>query len=207
MMNLAMFGGSFNPVHIGHVELLKRMIETFSLDKVLVIPTNVTPLKDNSFMASPSDRLSMCRLAFCDIDAIEVSDLEIERKGKSYTADTLKQIKAMYPHSKLHLIVGADAFLQLELWHKAPEIFVEAKIITIARDDKDATLLAKTGEKYRNAFNAEYGIIETPVTNISSTEIRNRIQNKKSVEGLVPESVYQFIKENEIYGFKNQSSL
>lgn len=207
MMNLAMFGGSFNPVHIGHLELLKRMIETFDLDKVLVIPTNITPLKDNTSMVSPSYRLSMCRLAFCDIDAIEVSDLEIKRKGKSYTVDTLRQIKAMYPHSKLHLIVGADAFLRLELWHKAPEIFMEAKIITIARDDKDATLLAKTGEKYKKEFNAEYGIIETPVTNISSTEIRNRIQNNISVEGLVPESVYQFIKENEIYGCKNQSSL
>ena len=115
MTNAAMFGGSFNPVHNGHVELLERMIFEFHLDKVLVIPTNVTPLKDNSFMAAAEDRLAMCRLAFSHVPAIEVSDMEITREGKSYTVDTLKMLKEKYADAKLHLIVGADAFLQLPL--------------------------------------------------------------------------------------------
>lgn len=204
MTNAAMFGGSFNPVHNGHVELLERMIFEFHLDKVIVIPTNVTPLKDNSFMAAAEDRLAMCRLAFSHVPAIEVSDMEITREGKSYTVDTLKMLKEKYADAKLHLIVGADAFLQLPLWYKAEEIFSLAKILTIVRDDIDCDSLKRAGESYKEKFGAECGIIENPVTDISSTEIRSLIKENSPVSELLPSDVYNFIKENELYGYKNQ---
>lgn len=204
MKNAAMFGGSFNPVHNGHVELLERMISEFHLDKVFVIPTNVTPLKDNSYMACADDRLAMCRLAFSNVPAVEVSDMEITREGKSYTVDTLKILKEKYTDAKLHLIVGADAFLQLPLWYKADEIFSLAKILTIVRDDIDYDSLKRAGESYKEKFGAEFGIIENPVTDISSTEIRSLIKENSSVGGLIPFDVYNFIKENELYGYKNQ---
>lgn len=204
MKNAAMFGGSFNPVHNGHVELLERMISEFHLDKVFVIPTNVTPLKDNSYMACAEDRLAMCRLAFSRVPAVEVSDMEITREGKSYTVDTLKILKEKYTDTKLHLIVGADAFLQLPLWYKAEEIFSLAKILTIVRDDIDYDSLRRAGESYKEKFGAEFGIIENPVTDISSTEIRSHIKENSSVGGIIPFDVYNFIKENELYGYKNQ---
>ncbi len=204
MKNIAMFGGSFNPVHTGHIELLERMISEFELHKVIVIPTGVTPLKDNSFMASAKDRFQMCRLAFSHISAIEVSDMEILREGKSYTVDTLKILKEKYNNDRLHLIVGADAFLQLPLWYRVEEIFSLAKIITISRDDLDFHDLKKAGESYREKYSAEYGIIKNPVTDISSTEIRNAICKGESVEGLVTDEVYNYIKENELYGYKTQ---
>lgn len=204
MKNAAMFGGSFNPVHNGHVELLERMISEFNLDKVFVIPTNVTPLKDNSYMACAEDRLAMCRLAFSNVPAVEVSDMEITREGKSYTVDTLKILKEKYTDAKLHLIVGADAFLQLPLWFKAEEIFSLAKILTIVRDDIDYDSLKRAGESYKEKFGAEFGIIENPVTDISSTEIRCFIKENSSVGGLISSDVYNFIKENELYGYKNQ---
>ncbi len=202
MKNIAMFGGSFNPVHNGHLELLLKMIEEFELDKVLVIPTGITPLKDNSYMASSDDRLTMCKLAFSNIPSIEVSDMEMKREGKSYTVDTLKALKAEYKDAELHLITGADAFLQLPLWYKAEEIFSLAKILTMIRDDIDYEALQKAGESYKRKYSAEYGIIRTPVTDISSTEIRSFIEAKKSLDGLIPQKVEKFIKENELYGYK-----
>ncbi len=206
-MNLAMFGGSFNPVHNGHVELTKSMISHFNLDRVFIIPTNITPLKDNSVMVSAFHRFEMCKLAFSGISQVEVSDREILREGKSYTVDTLSELKSEFSKAKIHLIVGADAFIQLPQWYKASEIFSLAKIITIARNNTYAEHLNEVGESYKKIYDADYAVIKNPVTNISSTEIRERIFNHNSVKGLIPDSVYNFIKENEIYGYKNQSSL
>ena len=137
MRNIAVFGGSFNPVHNGHIALAQKMRDKFSLDEIILIPTFQTPLKDNTPMVSPEHRLNMLRLAFKSIDYVQVSDIEIKREGKSYTVDTLSEIVKKYPDDKLHFIVGADAFMQLPLWRFPEIIFRLAKVLTIARDSVD----------------------------------------------------------------------
>ena len=128
MSRVAMFGGSFNPVHLGHTGIVSRMVEEFDLDKVYVVPTYSTPLKDNTPMLSPNHRIEMCKLAFADMDSVLVSDIEISRQGKSYTVDTLKELKELHPDDELFLIIGADSFLQLRLWYNVASIFDIATI-------------------------------------------------------------------------------
>lgn len=196
-----MFGGSFNPIHNGHIKLVETMTEHFSLDKVYVVPTFLTPLKDSSHLASAIDRLSMCRLAFSDNDKVEVSSIEVDRRGKSYTVDTLNELEEAEPGCELYLIVGADSFLQLPLWHQIEEIFRRSRIITISRDEIDSDELIATADEYRRRYNAECDIIRMPVSEISSTIVRNSVRDRKDISGYVPSCVLEYIKNNKLYGY------
>lgn len=196
-----MFGGSFNPVHLGHKALLLRMIEEFSLDKVYVIPTFCTPLKDNTPMVTPFHRLNMCRLTFEDLPMVVVSDLEILREGKSYTVDTLSEIRTMHPDDELFLIVGADSFLQLPLWYKAEKIFQNATILTIARGEVDYQKLLVQKDMLQHKWKAKAFIIEKPVIQVSSTQIRNLISTDGDFDCLLCKQVSEYIKRNGLYDY------
>lgn len=200
MRNVAIFGGSFNPVHNGHIALVQRMKDAFSLDEVIVIPTFETPLKDNTPMVSSSHRFNMLTLAFTDIDFITISDIEIMRQGKSYTVDTLGELSKVYSNDKLHFIVGADAFVQLPQWRSPEEIFKLAKVLTIARDALDFEILQSKAEEYKLKYNAECGILNEPVSDISSTKVRKLIAEGKSTKGFLPTVVADYIKEQGFYG-------
>ena len=200
MRNVAIFGGSFNPVHNGHIALAQRMKEAFSLDEVIIIPTFETPLKDNTPMVSSCHRFNMLTLAFAGIDFVTISDIEIIRKGKSYTVDTLSELSKAYSNDKLHFIVGADAFVQLPQWRSPEEIFKLAKVLTIARDALDFEILQSKEEEYKLKYNAECGILNEPVSDISSTKVRNLIKEGKSTEGFLPTVVAEYIKEQGFYG-------
>ena len=146
---IAMFGGSFNPIHNAHINLATAFIKKLKLDKLLLIPTAEPPHKSDSEMVSAEHRLNMCRLASEDIKKIEVSDIEIKREGKSYTVDTLKQLREMYPESELYLITGADMFMTLDEWKNPEEIFSLAAICTVPRNDDDIKNLEEKEKKYR----------------------------------------------------------
>ncbi len=203
MKKVAMFGGSFNPVHLGHTGLVARMIEQFGLDKVYVIPTFSTPLKDNTPMLPPLHRLNMCRLAFDGVLKAEVSDMEILREGKSYTSDTLQNLSNLHPHSELYLIIGADSFMQLPLWHEAQSIFDIATILTVTRDEIDTSLLNTTRIEYEQKYNAKIFIVKDPIAPISSTLIRNAIKNKEEYKHLLPVRVSDYIKMNGLYDYED----
>jgi len=197
-----MFGGSFNPVHPGHTGLVDRMISAFSLDKVYVVPTFNTPLKDNTPMVSPSHRVNMCKLAFSDSGKVTISELEIERKGKSYTVDTLKSLKAIHPYDELFLIIGADSFLQLRLWRNASTIFELATILTVTRGEVFPKELRQCKEFYEKEYNAKILISEEPICKLSSTEIRNNIINHKPFTHLLHKKVSDYIRVNGLYGYE-----
>ncbi len=202
-MKTALFGGSFNPVHNGHIALMQTMKREFSLDRIIIMPTYMTPLKDNSFMASADDRYEMCKLAFDSIDGIAVSNWEISRKTKSFSIDTLRYLKATYPEDELHLIVGADAFLQLPLWHKFEEIFALAKILTVSRNSNGAEILRKAGESYHRKYGCNYAIIENEVSDLSSTFVRDEILNHSDVRNDIPEAVFEYIRKKGLYGYQS----
>ena len=173
---IAMFGGSFNPIHNAHINLAAAFIKKLKLDKLLLIPTATPPHKSDSEMVSAEHRLNMCKLATEDIKKIDVSDIEIKREGKSYTVDTLKQLKEMYPESELYLITGADMFVTLLDWKDPEEIFSLATVCTVPRNDDDIEVL-KEKEKQYNALGAKTVILDLKKSNISSSKIRKHIFN------------------------------
>lgn len=122
MKKIAMFGGTFNPIHNGHLCLAKTFVRQLQLDKVLLVPTYAPPHKQYQDTTSPEDRFQMCRLAAEDINDLEALDLEIKRQGPSYTVDTLCQLKKEHPEEELYLITGGDMFLTIQNWKEAQEI-------------------------------------------------------------------------------------
>ena len=200
-MKIAMFGGSFDPVHNDHVALVKVMADSFELDKVVIFPAACSPFKDETG-AFDTDRLEMCKLAFEGDSRFEVSDFEINRGGKSYTVNTLRYLQSVYNDAEIFLITGADAFMTLSKWYDADSIFSIAHILTIVRDDDDIDAL-KEKEKDYASFGAKCSFISKPVGEISSTKVRDMISEGEDVSAYLPIEVFNYIKDNRLYGYEH----
>lgn len=201
-MKIALFGGSFNPPHLGHVEAARSVVACLKPDRLLIMPTHVSPHK---VMAedtpSPELRLALCRLAFAGIPEAEVSDLEMRREGKSYTADTLLELHTMYPEDELVLIMGTDMILSLESWSRPETIMALAEIAVLLRGvDEDAQVLAHI-QYLRETYHAKITLLQTGVYPAASTEIRQALKDA-SGRNQLEESVYEFIIKNRCYGAK-----
>lgn len=198
-MKTGIFGGAFNPIHNGHLMLAKSYYESLDLDKVLFVPTAVPPHKTSEYLASPQDRLNMVRLATEGNDAFEVCDIEFNRQGKSYTYDTLLQLKALYPESEFYLIIGADQFLTFHQWYRYSDILNMVTICTSAREDEqEKRKLLDFAESFEE-MRGKYYIAGYPVMKLSSSDIRNRIRDKQDISDLVPHDVYKYILEKGLY--------
>lgn len=173
MKNIAVYGGSFDPPHKGHRLLAENLAEKCGAEKVLIIPTSLSPFKESS-SAGSAHRLEMCRLNFDD-ELFEVSDIEIKRGGKSYTVDTLKEIKKRYPDSDLHLFMGDDMLLSFDKWYCYKDILSLARLVCACRTDDEAVLLRMREFAGDVLELDEKGIIfcEAKPLEISSTDIRS----------------------------------
>lgn len=198
-MRIGMFGGSFNPIHTGHIKLIKGIISELSLDRLLIIPSYLPPHKSVISPVSPEHRLNMCRLALGNIPKTEVSDIEIRRGGKSYTYETLLELHALYPRDELFLIMGADMFLSIESWKKPETIFALAAVCGVPRKGAGGGQELLNREPFLRLLGAKTRVLSLELPEISSTEIRRRIRNGESVRGLVPESVEEYIREQNLY--------
>lgn len=197
-MNIAMFGGSFNPIHLGHIKLIKAIVKECDIQKLILVPTGITPHKSNKEMVSDFHRFNMCKLATDDFDFVEVSDIEIKREGKSFTYITINSLKELYPKDNLHLIVGADMFMTLQDWKNPDVIFKNAKIIAIPRDDVDYNKLLVQSE-FLNKLGAECYVLKDSVMDVSSSEIRNKIGESIDVSDLLSPEVLKYINDNDLY--------
>lgn len=198
-MKTGIFGGAFNPVHNGHLTLAKSYYDSLKLDKVLFVPTAVPPHKTSENLASCEDRINMTRLAVEDMCGFEVSDIEFRRQGKSYTYDTLLEIKKLYPQSELYLIIGADQFLSFHKWYRYKDVLSMVTICTSAREDgreRQAMLDYASGIP---EMQGGYYIADYPVIQLSSSEIRERLKNGESISSFVPEKVFKYICEKGLY--------
>ncbi len=195
-MRRAIFGGSFNPIHNDHIRLCERFYEEFSLDKVTLIPTSTTPLKDNSSMASSEDRLRMCGLASADIDFIEVSDIEVRREGLSYTSDTVRELSGY--GDELFLIVGADMFLTLEKWHECEYLFSQVTVLAAPRDESDINILKK---KYKELkpLGCKALFSQTPIGDLSSTAVREKLKRGEDLSLSLHPDVLRYIRKRRLY--------
>lgn len=197
MQKIAIFGGTFNPIHNGHIHLAKQFALQLGADKVILIPTYVPPHKQKLALAPAMDRLAMCRLAAAE-NQFEVSDIEIKRKGLSYTADTLRELKQIYPDSEFYLITGEDMFLTLERWHESQTIFALAVLCAAPRSNGGLqSLLDYARVMQRHGAKTMIGNIE--YLPVSSTMVRDAVKEKKSITRLVPTLVANYIGENKLY--------
>lgn len=207
MSRIGVFGGTFNPIHNGHVLLCEYCKRELSLDKVLLIPDHTPPHKLSPDLASGSDRLQMCRLASKEYPWLEVSDIELNREGKSYTYETLISLKELYSSDELFLITGADMFLTLHQWKNPEVIFKCASLIAVPRDSSDQDKLENYYHQTIEPMGARAFILPEPVMSVSSTFVRKNIDNKAAVEDLLSPQVYEFILDHNLYRSDYQSII
>lgn len=200
MSRIGVFGGTFDPIHNGHIKLALCATESLNLKKVLFIPTNIPPHKIKKSTTSAYDRLYMCKLAIKNYDQFEVSSMEIDRKGISYTIDTLKIIKDMYMGASLYFIVGSDMFLSYKIFKDYKEIFKMCTLCVAARDNDSIEELIACKEFLYDNYKCNSEILYMDKIEVSSTVIRENIKNNKSIHGLVPKEVEEYIIKNNLYG-------
>ena len=198
MRKVGIFGGTFSPIHNGHLMLAERAYSDFELDEVLIIPTGVSHFKDNTVI-DKYERLEMTTIAVADNDHINVSRIEVDRPGNSYTYETILALKEANPEDIFHLIIGADSLMQLEDWYKPDIIMSNAIILVAARDDVNVNILKAKADELMAKFDADIKIISFPLIELSSTEIRARVKNNKSIRYMVPDSVVQYINDKGLY--------
>lgn len=196
----AIFGGSFDPVHLGHVNVVKSLIGAVPhISRVIIMPAAVSPFKlDKAPGATAEQRLEMCRRTFESIPKCEVSDLEIKREGPSYTVDTLEYLREKYPHEELLLTVGSDSLMTLPTWYRAEDIMKLARIAAVSRSDSDSEMIDGYAEKVRQSGGSVM-IIKTQPFEISSSEIRGMAAENKDISRYVSEKTAEYIKEHSIY--------
>lgn len=207
MERIGIYGGTYSPPHIGHIRAAEYAIEALKLDKLLLIPTGVSPHKEMSAGASSADRLEMLRLSAAGIQKAQVSDIEIRREGSSYTVDTLRQIRAENPDAELVLLMGTDMFTSFLTWRKPETILELATLAVFCRGEKGEK--AKLGEQKRSleAMGARVELLENPVNAISSTDLRRMLIFGCADPFLMP-GAGEYIRSHGLYGTgKNRKSL
>lgn len=199
MMKIGIFGGTFNPPHKGHMLSAAETQRQLGLDMLLVIPTAIPPHKElPAYSPTPEMRLEMARMTFSGIPCAEVSDTEIKRGGKSYTLDTLSEIKAKYPDSEIWLIMGEDMFLSVENWYGAEWILANTRIAVFARELR-SDINDSHSRKLQRLYGTSVRIIKTEPVEISSTTLRELLEKRSGMQYLC-EDVYAYIIKNRLYG-------
>jgi len=191
-MRVGVFGGTFDPPHVGHLLVATDAAETLSLDRVVLIPAGTQPLKAGAISAPAADRLAMARLLVGDDARFEVDPIEIDRGGLSYMVDTLGALADRWPGAELFLLVGADVLTTFDRWRDPAGVRQLATLVVLTRgesgDDDDRSLIGGPPRRVR-----------TRRVDVSSTEIRARIRAGLSIRGFVPESVADFIESAALY--------
>ncbi|AQQ10127.1 Nicotinate-nucleotide adenylyltransferase [Sedimentisphaera cyanobacteriorum] len=194
---ILLFGGTFDPVHNGHTNILQAAYKQGGFDRAIVLPNAVSPFKPGSPEASNTQRLEMLRLAFSGLEWCSISDMEFYMPQPSYTVNTLEKLKSQMPSSELFWLCGGDVIKEFHMWYRADEIIELASLAVVKRDSVRKPdfedIEAKLGK------NIPRMIIDSPIYDISSTEIRRRLRKGSEISGLVPKAVEQYIKQNNIY--------
>ncbi len=201
-MRTGIYGGTFNPIHRAHIQLVRAFAERLDLDRVLLIPTGLPPHKVARHLADNEARLAMCRLAAAEVTQcpVEVSDMEMRRAGKSYTADTLSALRNQYPFDDFYLLMGEDMFMTIDHWYDAERIFRLATVCAVPRDYGSFRRLIRHGEAVRRAHPAFGFILQNiPYLPVSSTAVREGLERGDLPDGFLPEAVRAYIEKRGLY--------
>lgn len=198
-MTTALFGGSFDPVHLGHLAIARRALEISLADSVVFIPAARSPLKEGETRADDADRLEMLRLATAEEPNFSVSDIEIERGGVSYTVDTLRQWRRLHPEDRLVFIAGMDSLLSLSMWREPLGILALCEFVAFARpgftlpEAEELGLGEETGRRLLG------NVVVGPEVDVSSSAVRAAAATGGSLEGFVPPEVARYIADKGLY--------
>ncbi len=196
---IGIMGGTFNPIHNGHISLAQAAYNYCGLDKVLFMPSGISYLKEQNEIVPADKRLEMTRLAIEDMEQFCVSDIEIKREGNTYTVDTLRELKNLYTDCELYFIMGADSFMSVTGWKQPGEIVKLCTLVTVVRDDVTLHQLAAQKEFLEKTWNASVVLVPFDTVDISSSQIRKKIEQGLSVEGLLPPKVIHYVKNEKLY--------
>lgn len=194
------FGGAFNPPHNGHINLAKEAISQLNLRRLLIIPTFESPHKTTKLL--PFDtRAELCRIAFEQLDGfgncgckVEVSDIEREMGGKSYTINTIRELSKRFPGERFYLLIGGDMLFSFDKWFKYESILKESAVCAVSREDDSFTDMVEFANKM-----GRVKVLPTNVVEISSTDIRERISRGEDISELVPRGVAEYIEKNKLF--------
>ena len=196
-MRLGVLGGTFDPMHLGHLAAAEAAIDCADLDQVVFVPTGTPPHRPPA-VASGEQRLEMCRLAADGDPRFTVSDIELLRSGPSYTLDTLLALRGANPHSEIFLVLGWDAASQLRSWYRPDEVLALAQVIVVTRPGRAAPSI----EDVKTAGLDPARVILCPrlTPSVSGSELRRDLAAGRAVTGRVPEAVERYISTHRIYG-------
>ena len=194
-----LLGGTFNPVHEGHLALAREALRAFGLDEVWLIPCAIPPHKTTTDLAPDADRLAMLRLATASDPALRVLDIEMRLPHPSYTLHTLDALRAEYPDRRFAFIIGADTLTQLHTWHRPLDVLERARFVTLARVGypKPPPDAIRLPAPWPERLLADYR--EIPLPDAASSDIRDRLRRGAPIDGLVPEPVIRYIGEKGLY--------
>ena len=212
---IGLFGGTFDPIHCGHVKAAESVQQIFAFDRILFIPSYIPPHKESVDVASAEHRLKMVELALSSFDRFSPSSIEIDARGTSYSIVTLNRIKEMFPQTDIYFLLGIDAFLEIETWKDYEDVLEQCSFIVMSRpgyclDDAKRTLTEKYNQRMveikktvrktnEGLFSHKIYLCPIPTMDISSSEVRERVGKNQPIEGMVPKNVENYIKERGLY--------
>ncbi|MED9892325.1 nicotinate (nicotinamide) nucleotide adenylyltransferase [Ruminococcus champanellensis] len=205
MSRIALFGGSFNPIHNGHLHLAQTVHQQCGLDRMLLMPSGTAPHKSSDAYAPAADRLAMCRLAAEPYPWLEVSDYELTKPGKSYTVETLRYLHSCFPEDALFLLTGSDMLLSFDSWYCWQEILTLAGLLCVSRGTEPEDVL-----RQKAAELSSYGqvtVVHAKPLPMSSSQIRHKIELCRKFSCYLPENVVQYIMLHRLYGVCSGESI
>ena len=196
---VGVMGGTFDPVHIVHLILAENALKQFDLDEILMLPNGDPPHKTGKKITPASHRIAMLRLASEGVAYFRVDDMELRRAGYSYTSVTLKELREAHPDTDYYFIMGGDSVFQIETWHRPEEVMSQCVILAAIRDQVSMADFKAQIVRLKEKYDADIRIIDLPDMMLSSTEIRRRIREGRSVRFMTPDPVCDYIKEHHLY--------
>ena len=197
--SIGILGGTFDPVHIGHLFIAEAARDAFQLDRVFFIPTGDPPHKKASRLAPSEDRINMLEVALRGNPAFQVSDMEVVRQGTTYTVDTLRELRNRYSKDLLYFIIGGDTLLELKTWRSIRSVAELCSFIVYRRPGYREEEMVGEALRLAEMYHADIHFAEGPNLELSSRYIRHRLERNQTIRYLVPEAVEQYIKEQHLY--------
>lgn len=196
---IGIMGGTFNPIHYGHLILAENALTQYHLDKIYFLPAGVPPHKRNQNITDGHIRYEMVVRSIADNPAFEALDIEVVSKQPSYTYRTLEHLTEIFPDTELSFIMGADSLADFKFWREPERISELCSLLVATRDELAQAELEQLASQLRSEFRTRIDYLNTPNILISSHEIRERVKNQESIRYLVPETVRTYIAENHLY--------
>lgn len=203
-MRVGIFGGTFDPPHTGHINMCELFLRELSLDALYVIPAYIPPHKTIKSNTSVNERFEMAQIAFANIsDKIIISDIEIKREGKSYTADTLRAFREQ-GYDDLYFLCGTDMLLSLDRWYNPKYIFESTAIVCVRRENEKENdkLIKEKIELYKQKYNARVILLKADAIEISSSEVREAIKSGENISTYITDEISDYIEKNFLYKYE-----